>query len=102
MGIALKKAFTTIWSFFIKNWLLLLIAYFAYNAMVDASAARSWAVQAADEAEEAAYYAEEAAQNAAEAATQATDAAQRARQIYFSILAALRVNHFWPFYFSAK
>lgn len=81
----IKTGFNFLLKWSLRNWLLILIAYFAYTAMVDASAARSWAVQAADEAEEAAYYAEEASENAAEAATQATDAAQRARQIYFSI-----------------
>jgi hypothetical protein len=51
----------------LRNWLLLLIAYFSYMAMVDASAARGYSLRAMDYADDAASFAEDAADNSQEA-----------------------------------
>jgi len=66
-----KQYIKTIFIWARTNWLLILIALFAYNAMVEASEARSYA-------KDAAYYAEEAANNAEYAASYAEEAADDA------------------------
>lgn len=51
----------------LRNWLLLLIAYFAYTAMENSYSASSYAARSMGYAEDAADYASEAADSAQEA-----------------------------------